>query len=111
MSHPLSFVVNCKLEAYEVYVGRPSKWGNPFVIGPHGTRQEVIAKYREWLLQQPELIAALPELRGKVLGCHCWPAECHAEVLARLANMDQGDPYNNNNNNIIDHLTPYQPPS
>jgi len=25
-----------------VYVGRPSKWGNPFTIGPDGTRDEVI---------------------------------------------------------------------
>ena len=48
-----------------VYVGRPSKWGNPFVIGRDGTRDEVIAKYRAWILRQPSLIAALPEEHRK----------------------------------------------
>ena len=52
-----------------VYVGRPSKWGNPFVIGHHGTREEVIAKYRAWAVGQPALMAALHELRGKDLVC------------------------------------------
>ncbi len=45
----------------------------------------MIAKYEQWLLQQPELMAALPELRGKVLGCWCSPNACHGDVLARLA--------------------------
>ena len=48
--------------ADRVYVGRPSKWGNPFVIGRDGTREEVIAKYRDWILRQPALVAALHEL-------------------------------------------------
>ena len=39
-------------------------------IGLDGTREEVIEKYRAWLLEQPEgLMAALPELRGKDLAC------------------------------------------
>lgn len=78
-------VVHCKRETYDVYIGRPSKWGNPFVLGKDGPRSEVIRKYEDWLLAQPELIAALPELRGKILGCWCSPAACHGEVLARLA--------------------------
>jgi Domain of unknown function (DUF4326) len=41
-----------------VYVGRPSKWGNPFAIGRDGTRDEVIAKYRAWIVRQPALMAA-----------------------------------------------------
>jgi len=52
-----------------VYVGRPSKWGNPFAIGRDGTRDEVIAKYRAWIVRQPALMAALGELRGKHLVC------------------------------------------
>jgi hypothetical protein len=52
-----------------VYVGRPSKWGNPFVIGRNGSRDEVIAKYRAWIVRQPALMAALHELRGKDLVC------------------------------------------
>ena len=72
--------------ADRVYVGRPTKWGNPFVIGRDGMREAVIAKYRAWIARQPALMAALPELRGKDLVCWCAPERCHAEVLIELAN-------------------------
>ena len=54
---------------FRLYIGRPSKWGNPFVIDKNGDRETVIAKYRKYILSQPSLMAALPELKGKVLGC------------------------------------------
>lgn len=76
--------VHCKRARYDVYIGRPSKWGNPFAIGRDGTRNEVIAKYEAWLFEQPTLMTALPELRGKVLGCWCAPLPCHGDVLERL---------------------------
>ena len=79
-------VVHCKREPHDVYIGRPSKWGNPFTIGKDGTREEVIIKYLKWLKNQPELIAALPELKGKRLGCWCAPKACHGDMLAKLAN-------------------------
>ncbi len=69
---------------YEVYIGRPSKWGNPFVVGRATTRAEVIEEYREWIKGQPELMAALPELDGKLLVCWCKPAACHGDVLVEL---------------------------
>jgi hypothetical protein len=69
-----------------VYVGRPSRWGNPFQIGRDGTRAEVIAKHRAWLCDQPKLLAALPELRGRDLVCWCAPAACHGDTLLELAN-------------------------
>jgi hypothetical protein len=69
-----------------VYIGRPSKWGNPFVIGKDGTRSEVIARYRAYLLGNAELMAALSELRGKDLVCWCTPCACHGDVLTALAN-------------------------
>ena len=72
-----------------VYVGRPSKWGNPYGIGPDGTREEVVAKYAEYIKTQPELLAALSELKGKDLMCWCSPAACHADVLLALANGDK----------------------
>jgi hypothetical protein len=80
-------VVNIRRERCDVYVGRGSKWGNPFshLIGGM-TRREAIESYEAWLKDQPELMAALPELRGKVLGCYCKPDPCRADVLARLAN-------------------------
>lgn len=82
----ISYVVHCKRSAYDVYIGRPSKWGNPFTIGRDGDRETVIRKYREWLLEQPSLVKSLPELRGKVLGCWCAPKPCHGDVLAELSN-------------------------
>ena len=78
---------------FDVYIGRTcmefdeSPWHNPFLLGPHrdGTRTEVIAKYREYVLASPELMARLPELKGKVLGCWCRPRlECHGDVLVEL---------------------------
>lgn len=70
-----------------VYIGRPSRWGNPFVIGRNGTREEVLALYREWIHTQPEMMAlARRELRGKTLGCWCAPKACHGDVLAEIAN-------------------------
>ena len=69
-----------------VYIGRPSIWGNPFVIGKDGTRTDVIAKYESWLLSQPRLVAQLDRLRGRHLICWCAPLPCHGDVLLRLAN-------------------------
>lgn len=78
-------VVHCKHARHDVYIGRPSKWGNPFVIGRDSTRADVIRKYEAWIHTQPHLLAALPELRSKTLGCWCSPAACHGDVLAQLA--------------------------
>lgn len=84
-------VVHCKRERADIYIGRPSKWGNPFVIGQHGSREQVIAKYRQWLPNQPELLAALHGLRGRTLGCWCSPKTCHGDVLAELADSEPGE--------------------
>lgn len=83
MSHLL--VVHYKYARYDIYIGRGSKWGNPFVIGTDGTREQVIDLYQQWLPDQPELMAALGELTDKTLGCSCAPRDCHGDVLAPLA--------------------------
>jgi Domain of unknown function (DUF4326) len=75
-----------KAVANSVYIGRPSIWGNPFVIGKDGTRDQVIEKYAAWIVQQRDLMARLHELRGKNLVCWCAPCACHGDVLMRLAN-------------------------
>jgi hypothetical protein len=78
-----------------VYVGRKhnsrkygawpaSKWGNKFIIGRHGTRDEEFEQYRAWIMQRLEL---LPELRGKDVICWCAPDPCHGDVLLELANQ------------------------
>lgn len=75
---------------HAVYVGRPSPFGNPFVIGRDGNREEVIKKFRAWLLSQPALITRVQsELRGKDLVCWCSPLACHADVLLEVANSNR----------------------
>jgi hypothetical protein len=68
-----------------VYIGRPSKWGNPFVIGRHGNRWDVIAKYGEFLMGNPALLASIGELWEKDLVCWCHPELCHGDILVELA--------------------------
>lgn len=84
-------VVHMKKEPFDTYIGRPSRWGNPYshkagtradFVVP--TREEAIERYRAYLLASPELLAALPELRGKVLGCWCSPKACHGDVLVDM---------------------------
>jgi len=83
----MTLVVHMKRDKFDVYIGRPSIYGNKFEIGKDGTREEVIAKYEAWVLGKPELIRLIKqELRGKVLGCWCKPKACHGDVLARIAN-------------------------
>jgi hypothetical protein len=77
-------VVHCQRASYDVYIGRPSKWGNPFVIGKDGTREEVIVKYEKYIRANKKLMAALPELKDKVLGCWCAPRSCHGDILIKL---------------------------
>lgn len=70
-----------------VYIGRPSPWGNPFSIGKDGTREEVIEKYREWVLQRELFVEQIKEeLQGCDLICWCYPKSCHGEVLLEIAN-------------------------
>lgn len=77
-----------------VYVGRPSKWGNPWshqsgTTAEHraATRDEAVERFAAWLHSQPDLeAAARVELRGKDLVCWCAPAKCHADVLLLVAN-------------------------
>ena len=74
------------VEPNQVYVGRPTKWGNPFVIGRDGDRHEVLEKYQNHLASKPGLFMSLEELRGKDLICWCAPEPCHADILLVLAN-------------------------
>lgn len=71
-----------------VYIGRPSKWGNPFEVGRDGTRKECIDKYREYINGRKDLLQALSELKGKALMCFCKPKPCHGDVLVELVEGD-----------------------
>lgn len=94
----VKYVVHCKKEKYDLYIGRPSIWGNPFSFSKGtlakykvNTRDEAVDSYRAWLLSNPELMKKLPELRGKILGCWCAPQRCHGDVLAELSNTSNGN--------------------
>lgn len=84
-------------EHYDVYIGRPSRFGNPYTHLEYGTtapwltdsREDAIRLYEEWIRSQPELMtAAKKELKNKVLGCHCAPLACHGDVLIKIANEE-----------------------
>lgn len=79
-----------------VYIGRPSKWGNPYTHHQRGThanfrvatREEAVERYRWWITKGggSYLLKDLHELEGKDLVCWCRPAACHGDVLLELAN-------------------------
>lgn len=91
-----SKVVHCKKESYDVYIGRPSKWGNPFTHKQDGKtlakyvvedRDAAVNAYREWITNGDgkHLLDDLHELKGgKILGCWCKPQACHGDVLLEL---------------------------
>jgi hypothetical protein len=83
-------VVNIKTESCDVYIGRGSIWGNPYVIGIDGNRVDVIAKYelyiRKLLEDKPSLVEELKKLKGRKLGCFCKPLDCHGDILIKILN-------------------------
>jgi hypothetical protein len=87
---PTTTVVNLKEDHYDVRIDRKTKWGNPFVVGRDGTREECIQQFSEWVATQSHLLEALHELKGKRLGCWCHPSACHGDVLAKLADQIKG---------------------
>ncbi|HEX9813282.1 MAG TPA: DUF4326 domain-containing protein [Burkholderiales bacterium] len=97
-----------RMPANTIYVGRPSRWGNPFGVrcAMHGTDDAAcdhlilvatpalaVERYRQWARNwrhPSKLLARLPELRGKNLACWCrLDQPCHADVLLELANQPQ----------------------
>jgi hypothetical protein len=81
-------VVNIRKEPYDVYIGRGSFWGNPFIIGIDGNRAEVIEQYKEYIYTMWDTETLTDEeilkLKGKRLGCFCKPAHCHGDILVQL---------------------------
>lgn len=91
-----TFIVNSKKVKCEVYIGRPSKWGNPFThnkgeslaLYKTKTRKEAVDNYKLWITEGEgkHLLEDLHELRGKILGCWCKPKLCHGDILIELIN-------------------------
>lgn len=95
-------VAHCKRTTFDVFIGRPSPWGNPFSHKPStlakckvGSREEAIQAYDDWLAgtkyqdvnpqQRQWILDHIYQLKGAVLGCFCFPQKCHGNILARLA--------------------------
>ena len=89
----LTRIVHLKKEPYDIYIGRPSKWGNPY-SHKEGTlaefkvanRAEALEKYEKYLLENETLYNSLIELKGKTLGCWCKPNKCHGDILVKWSN-------------------------
>lgn len=87
-------IVHFKKYPYDVYIGRPSFWGNKFSRKPGlaeyrvATKAEAINKHRDWVLSNPEFMERVrKELKGKILGCWCDnPNACHGKILWEIAN-------------------------
>lgn len=70
-----------------VYVGRPTKWGNPFNLAEYGENVAML-NYRLHLLRMvTAMLLDLKQLKGKDLACWCpLNKPCHADILLELAN-------------------------
>jgi len=79
-------VVNVNIDNYNVYIGRGSIYGNPFIIGIHGTRKECIDQYKQLLIDNKDLMNDIYKLHGKILGCHCKPKACHGDIICDILN-------------------------
>jgi len=91
----MTTVVNLRSEPYDVYIGRVGRgqdgsFGNPFRIGPDGSRTETIERYRRYFWRRiatdRAFRARVEALRGKRLGCFCKPLACHGDVIAEYLN-------------------------
>jgi len=91
--------VHHRKETFDIYIGRPSKWGSPFTTKAWGsaqykvnTRQESIDMHRKWLTEGDgmHLLDDIHELKGKILGCWCNKGQtCHGDILVELANKGE----------------------
>jgi hypothetical protein len=78
-------VVNIKRSRFTHYIGRPSLFGNPLVIGRDGDRDFVIAMFEDMARRDPSMRAAIEVLpKDAVLGCYCKPLACHGDVIVKL---------------------------
>jgi ParB-like chromosome segregation protein Spo0J len=76
-------------EGLAVRIDRSTRYGNPFVLGEDGDREEVCDAYdMHYMPNKPSIVSRLDagELTGKVLICHCYPQRCHGDSLAAEAN-------------------------
>jgi len=85
---PSTTAVNLRREKYDVYIGRPGPYGNPYELGKDGDRAEVIRKFKVHFYQRlnidPLWLPEVLKLEGKRLGCFCKPQACHGDVYVEF---------------------------
>jgi len=91
----MTTVAHVKYKTFTKYIGRPSVCGNPFVIGPDGTREEVIAKFKKYFINRIKtdrhFKVQVLGLKGHILGCYCKPLACHGDIIAQWLNNYKPD--------------------
>jgi len=79
-------VVNLKHSKYDVFIGRPGDFGNPYPLWEEKKRESCIESYRRYFLNKmnkdPEFRHKVLALKGKRLGCYCKPKLCHGDIIA-----------------------------
>lgn len=87
----MTTIHNKRFERYDVYIGRPTIYGNPFEIGRNGNRESVLKKYKEYfgirLNQDEQFRTAILHLKNKRLGCFCKPHACHGDIICEYLNQ------------------------
>lgn len=89
---------------FDVYIGRKTRnhgdsiFRNQFTVPADGTKEEVIEKFRQWLMgeaftdhdqiRRAAILMLIPDMEGLVLGCWCKPKPCHGDILCALINGD-----------------------
>jgi len=85
-------IVHCKKDKYDIYIGRPSYYGNPFTIGKDGDREKVIQKYIEYFYKRISsdkiFKFRIKNLKDKILGCWCAPLKCHGDIIIEWLNKN-----------------------
>lgn len=89
-------VVHCKIEKFDIYIGRPSIYGNPYshkkgttALFKTETAEEAVSKFKEYLLNNKNLMSKILDLDNKVLGCWCKTlknpnAPCHGDAILEV---------------------------
>lgn len=92
LSYPLRKRVIEGQYADYIYIGRPSRWGNPFVIDNIITRDQALRMFHDWWWnerQRPLRDAARKLLKGKRLACWCAPERCHGDIIAAWVDREE----------------------
>lgn len=72
-----------------ILIDRTTEWGNPFIIGKDGTREQVIFKFKQFVDNSPNFQIRIKEsLKNKNLVCSCKPLPCHGDILLQIANEE-----------------------